>query len=154
MTLQQLRYLIAVAECGSINAAAGDLYTSQSNVSAAVSELERDTPLAARPLSACNNTTESQPPDRATQTRIGSPDAVRRAAKKPATTVGRSLAVDGFAACSVAAAIGLRGGLSIGHQILSARSASGCSSPENWFQSGFGARRILAQTDRPTVRRS
>ena len=42
MTLQQLRYLIAVAECGSINAAAGDLYTSQSNVSAAVSELERE----------------------------------------------------------------------------------------------------------------
>ena len=42
MTLQQLRYLIAVAECGSINAAAGNLYTSQSNVSAAVSELERE----------------------------------------------------------------------------------------------------------------
>ncbi len=42
MTLQQLRYLIAVAECGSINAAAGNLYTSQSNVSAAISELERE----------------------------------------------------------------------------------------------------------------
>lgn len=42
MTLQQLRYLIAVAEYGSINAAAGNLYTSQSNVSAAISELERE----------------------------------------------------------------------------------------------------------------
>ncbi|WP_322155501.1 LysR family transcriptional regulator [Paratractidigestivibacter sp.] len=42
MTLQQLRYLISVAEYGSINAAAGNLYTSQSNVSAAISELERE----------------------------------------------------------------------------------------------------------------
>lgn len=42
VTLQQLRYLIAVAEHGSINAAAGALYTSQSNVSAAVAELERE----------------------------------------------------------------------------------------------------------------
>lgn len=42
MTLQQLRYLIAVAEHGSINAAASSLYTSQSNVSAAISELERE----------------------------------------------------------------------------------------------------------------
>lgn len=42
MTLTQLRYLIAVAENGSINAAAQRLYTSQSNVSSAVSELERE----------------------------------------------------------------------------------------------------------------
>ena len=39
MTLQQLRYLIAVAESGSINAAAKKLYTSQSNTSSAVAEL-------------------------------------------------------------------------------------------------------------------
>ena len=42
MTLQQLRYLIAVAESGSINAAAKKLYTSQSNISSAVAELERE----------------------------------------------------------------------------------------------------------------
>ena len=41
MTLQQLRYLIAIAEFGSINAAATRLYASQSNLSTAVKELER-----------------------------------------------------------------------------------------------------------------
>ena len=42
MTLQQLRYLIAVAERGSINAAARDLYVSQSSLSVAVRELEEE----------------------------------------------------------------------------------------------------------------
>ena len=42
MTLQQLRYLIAVAECGSINAAAHSLYASQSNLSTAIKDLESE----------------------------------------------------------------------------------------------------------------
>lgn len=42
MTLQQLRYLIAVAEHGSINAAAHKLYASQSNLSTAIKELEEE----------------------------------------------------------------------------------------------------------------
>ena len=42
MTLQQLRFLIAVAESGSINAAAQHLYTAQSNISNAVKSLERE----------------------------------------------------------------------------------------------------------------
>lgn len=42
MTLQQLRYLIAVAESGSINAAAQSLYTAQSNISSAVKALESE----------------------------------------------------------------------------------------------------------------
>lgn len=42
MTLQQLRYLIAVAESGSINAAAQNLYTAQSNVSSAIKALESE----------------------------------------------------------------------------------------------------------------
>ena len=42
MTLQQLRYLIAIAEHGSINAAAQNLYVSQSNLSTAVKEVERE----------------------------------------------------------------------------------------------------------------
>ena len=42
MTLQQLRYLIAIAEYGSINGAAQNLYTAQSNLSTAVKELERE----------------------------------------------------------------------------------------------------------------
>ncbi|OUO90163.1 LysR family transcriptional regulator [Gordonibacter sp. An230] len=42
MTLQQLRYLIAIAEHGSINAAAQNLYASQSNLSTAMKELERE----------------------------------------------------------------------------------------------------------------
>lgn len=42
MTLQQLRFLIAVAESGSINAAAQNLYTAQSNISSAVKSLERE----------------------------------------------------------------------------------------------------------------
>ncbi|MBO4365519.1 MAG: LysR family transcriptional regulator [Eggerthellaceae bacterium] len=42
MTLQQLRYLIAIAEFGSINAAASNMYASQSNLSTAVKELERE----------------------------------------------------------------------------------------------------------------
>lgn len=41
MTLQQLRYLIAIAEYGSINAAAQNLYVSQSSVSLAIKELEQ-----------------------------------------------------------------------------------------------------------------
>ncbi len=40
MTLQQLRFLIAVAENGSINAAATQLYTAQSNISSAIKALE------------------------------------------------------------------------------------------------------------------
>lgn len=42
MTLQQLRYLIAVAEYGSMNAAAYNLYASQSNLSTAIRDLERE----------------------------------------------------------------------------------------------------------------
>ncbi len=42
MTLQQLRYLIAISEQGSINAAAQSLYVSQSNLSTAIKELERE----------------------------------------------------------------------------------------------------------------
>ena len=43
MTLQQLRYLIAIAECGSISAAAHQLYVSQSSLSVAVKDVERET---------------------------------------------------------------------------------------------------------------
>ena len=42
MTLQQLRYLISIAECGSINAAAHSMYASQSNLSIAVKDLEQE----------------------------------------------------------------------------------------------------------------
>lgn len=42
MTLQQLRYLIAIAEYGSINAAANNMYASQSNLSTAVQDLEAE----------------------------------------------------------------------------------------------------------------
>ncbi len=42
MTLQQLRYLIAIAEHGSMNAAAYNLYASQSNLSTAMKDLERE----------------------------------------------------------------------------------------------------------------
>ena len=42
MTLQQLRYLIAIAENGSISAAANAIYASQSNLSIAIKELERE----------------------------------------------------------------------------------------------------------------
>ena len=43
MTLLQLRYLIAVAQCGSISAAAHRLFVSQSSLSVAVRDLERET---------------------------------------------------------------------------------------------------------------
>ena len=39
MTLQQLRYLIAIAETGSMSAAAKRMYASQSNLSIAVKGL-------------------------------------------------------------------------------------------------------------------
>lgn len=42
MTLQQLRYAIAVADCGSMNQAAAKLFISQPSLSEAVKELERD----------------------------------------------------------------------------------------------------------------
>ena len=42
MTLQQLRYLIAIAEYGSISSAANNIYASQSNLSIAIKELERE----------------------------------------------------------------------------------------------------------------
>lgn len=41
-TLQQLRYLIAVAEYGSINAAARELFATQSNLSTSIKDLERE----------------------------------------------------------------------------------------------------------------
>ena len=40
MTLQQLRYLIEVAQSGSFNAAAHELYVSQSTLSMAMSSLK------------------------------------------------------------------------------------------------------------------
>ena len=43
MTLQQLRYLIAIAECGSISGAAHDLFVSQSSLSVALKEIENET---------------------------------------------------------------------------------------------------------------
>ncbi len=43
MTLQQLRYLIAIAECGSISGAAHNLFISQSSLSVAVREIETET---------------------------------------------------------------------------------------------------------------
>lgn len=42
MTLQQLRYLIAIAESGSISAAANSIYASQSNLSIAIRDLEKE----------------------------------------------------------------------------------------------------------------
>lgn len=42
MTLQQLRYLIAIAEYGSINAAAHNMFASQSNLSTAIKDLENE----------------------------------------------------------------------------------------------------------------
>lgn len=42
MTLTQLRYFIAIAENGSISAAANQVYASQSNLSVAVKELEQE----------------------------------------------------------------------------------------------------------------
>jgi len=42
MTLQQLRYLIAIASCDSISAAAHQLFVSQSSLSVAVKDLERE----------------------------------------------------------------------------------------------------------------
>lgn len=42
MTLTQLRYLIAIAESGSINAAANRMYASQSNLSTAMLDLENE----------------------------------------------------------------------------------------------------------------
>lgn len=42
MTLQQLRYLIAIAETGTISAAAKRMYASQSNLSIAIKELESE----------------------------------------------------------------------------------------------------------------
>lgn len=46
MTLQQLRYLIAITEYGSINAAAQNLYISQSSISLAIKELEHELGIA------------------------------------------------------------------------------------------------------------
>lgn len=42
MTLQQLRYLIAITEYGSINAAANHMFASQSNLSTAIHDLESE----------------------------------------------------------------------------------------------------------------
>ncbi len=42
MQLRQLRYILAVAECGSINSASQRLYVSQSSVSIAIQEVERE----------------------------------------------------------------------------------------------------------------
>ena len=43
MTLQQLRYVTAVADCGSMNEAAKTLFVSQPGLSGAIKELEEET---------------------------------------------------------------------------------------------------------------
>lgn len=43
LTIQQMRYLIAIAECGSISSAAHSLFVSQSSLSVAVREIEAET---------------------------------------------------------------------------------------------------------------
>ncbi len=42
MTLQQLRYLLAIARCGSISSAAHELYVSQSSLSTTVKDIENE----------------------------------------------------------------------------------------------------------------
>ena len=42
MTLQQLRYAIAVADCGSMNQAAAKLFISQPSLTNAIHELEKE----------------------------------------------------------------------------------------------------------------
>lgn len=42
MTLQQLRYILTIAQCGSISSAAHELYISQSSLSIAVKDVERE----------------------------------------------------------------------------------------------------------------
>lgn len=42
MTLQQLTYLVKVAECGNITEAAEQLYISQPSMSTAISNLEKE----------------------------------------------------------------------------------------------------------------
>ncbi|MCD7763265.1 MAG: LysR family transcriptional regulator, partial [Lachnospiraceae bacterium] len=42
MTLQQLRYALAIADHGSINGAAKELFISQSSLSGAIKELENE----------------------------------------------------------------------------------------------------------------
>ena len=42
MTLQQMRYAIAIAECGSLNKAAETLYIAQPSLSLSMQELERE----------------------------------------------------------------------------------------------------------------
>ena len=42
MTLQQLKYVLEVAKCGSINEASKNLYISQPSLSHAIKDLEND----------------------------------------------------------------------------------------------------------------
>jgi len=42
MTLQQLKYLVEISKCGSINKAAQNLFISQPSISKAIRELEGD----------------------------------------------------------------------------------------------------------------
>jgi DNA-binding transcriptional LysR family regulator len=42
MTLQQLKYILAIVDCGSISEAAKQLYISQPSLSNAVKELEEE----------------------------------------------------------------------------------------------------------------
>jgi len=47
MTLQQLRYLVTVAECGNITEAAEKLFVSQPSLSVAIHNLEKEMGLVA-----------------------------------------------------------------------------------------------------------
>ena len=42
MTLAQLRYVVTIADCNSMNKAAGELYLSQPSFSAAIRDLEEE----------------------------------------------------------------------------------------------------------------
>ena len=45
MTLQQLKYVVTVAECGNITEAAKQLFVSQPTVTSAIHDLEKEMPI-------------------------------------------------------------------------------------------------------------
>ena len=48
MTLQQLKYVVTVAECGNITEAAKQLFVSQPTVTSAIHDLEKEMQIVAR----------------------------------------------------------------------------------------------------------
>ena len=107
MTLQQLAYLVAVAECGSITDAAERLFISQPSLSAAIHNLEKEMGVTAfvRSNKGVAVTREGEELLSFARMLLEQADIMQEAARSPVLRVMPALFVRGQRLCRCSAAV-------------------------------------------------